>query len=875
MVQFALLLWSAIGSSSLVQGSGIGRYILSGVSNQVPATSFSTEPYACRDIVNSTSYIFNATLAYQCLTSTPFQKDVATTFIKYLNDTLQFQSTLAYLKSPTPAYQQPGIDLIHELGLVQDYINSDRTFENQYAFEATIQRLLYQTHDSHISLISGVLSAFSFGSPYGLVSISEDGKKLPKVYFWADVKASENDNGTWHPSAVTTIDGKDTVEYLTEFAKLNSIGGLEPHADWNQLMSSPALDILGETAVFTGGATFYPADTITFKFENGSTTGPVPWKALFISPGDPGIILDGQDFYDFFVLGLINEDTSSSSSSNDASNATQASPPEDQSNENATEPADATYWGVDAYPDNPDVVQPDLQTTGGGFITGYFLNDSSIGVISIPSFDEYDDAIDTFSDTVGEFLDRSKAAGLKKIVIDLQQNTGGSALLAFDTFKHFFPNIEPLGASRLRAHRMADVLGSTITSYFEELNEGEPDFYRLVADEWVATTRIDVATEKNFTGWRQFYGPNAQYGDSFTTPQRSNLSDSIFAAGSLSGFIPFGYGPNVGNSTTPPYRAEDIVLLTDGACASTCSLFVEMMQQSANVSTIVVGGRPSYGPMQAMGGTRGAAAYSNLDIDYNIRIAGKINATVIPLLPNRTDSGIFIEEASINLRDQLRKDSNIPLQFQYHAANCRIFWTFDTINNFTNLWKRAAKATWQDHTLCVTNSTRYTAFTNETVALFPNQTNPAAQTKPAASTQFTVPEFAIIPGQIPDPVQARVNTKVPRDSSSLALGAACNPVTTTNKVDTCNKGTSCALVSVSCDATTKKPVSQNRCTRNCATGQSTCGSVSVARCSKDHLDPASGIWISVCKPQFQEGSPCAAKPGFTNTKEDSPGNLGG
>lgn len=47
--------------------------------------------------------------------SVPFNPAVATRFLDYYSDTLQFQSTLSYLKSPPPSYQQPGVDLLKGL----------------------------------------------------------------------------------------------------------------------------------------------------------------------------------------------------------------------------------------------------------------------------------------------------------------------------------------------------------------------------------------------------------------------------------------------------------------------------------------------------------------------------------------------------------------------------------------------------------------------------------------------------------------------------------------------------------------------------------------------------------------------------------------
>ena len=111
----------------------------------------------------------------------PFNAAIASNFIKYVNDTIQFQSTLAYLKNPPASYQQPSVDVLGGLQKIQQDIDQG-AFHNQYAFEATLQNLIYAAHDAHLSLDSGILAAFSWFSPYSLVSLSKDGVQEPKVY---------------------------------------------------------------------------------------------------------------------------------------------------------------------------------------------------------------------------------------------------------------------------------------------------------------------------------------------------------------------------------------------------------------------------------------------------------------------------------------------------------------------------------------------------------------------------------------------------------------------------------------------------------------------------------------------------------------------
>jgi hypothetical protein len=55
-------------------------------------------------------------------------------------------------------------------------------YHNQYEFEADVQLLINRIHDSHVVLGAGALQAFSFASPYGIVSASVDGKKSPEIF---------------------------------------------------------------------------------------------------------------------------------------------------------------------------------------------------------------------------------------------------------------------------------------------------------------------------------------------------------------------------------------------------------------------------------------------------------------------------------------------------------------------------------------------------------------------------------------------------------------------------------------------------------------------------------------------------------------------
>ncbi|KAL4861297.1 hypothetical protein BDV12DRAFT_204153 [Aspergillus spectabilis] len=458
---------------------------------------------------------------------------------------------------------------------------------------------------------------------------------------------------------------------------------LEPHADWNMLMRSGALDTQGLLEVFFGGVTAYPGDTITFTLENGTVVGPVRWEAIYLGPPSTGPLQTGGDFYNFFVLGFYPASYEEPDLLDTPSSTTSAYPPE---------------WNA-AYP-TPEVISQD-HPDDAGLPQVFFLTEASVAVLSITQFTAYGDTFQQFIDIVRAFLTRSREAGLKKVVIDVQQNTGGQPFLAIEVFKLFFPTIDSFSGSRRRAHPKANALGDIISRYWEGLALNQSDYYYLSTNEWVITNRLDAITGEEYPTWDGYFLSTTTYrGDNFTNIEQYNLTNTFFTEEASGITI-----DNLDGSGNQPYSADDIIILSDGICSSACALFMELMHHEAQVRTVAMGDRPDYTPMQAPSGTRGAAVYDthHMDIDISGALAIDNSTSALPLT-RRHD--FLIQYASVNLRDQIRRDdpSNTPLQFRYEAADCRIFYTPKTWYNYTNLWNYAADAAWHNSTLCIANS---------------------------------------------------------------------------------------------------------------------------------------------------------------------------
>ena len=246
--------------------------------------------------------------------------------------------------------------------------------------------------------------------------------------------ASQQEGSGYTASPIATVNEQDAVEFFTQFAAVNSQGYLEPHADWNNLMYSPAQDILGLVNALAGQSPFYPGDVLSLVFENQTTLADLQWLAVFNDPSFQINITSAQDFYNNFV---VNDYSGPSFKVRRDSFAEESQLGKRQSptttTQTSTSSATPTTWSNPAYPSaSLFISQPDLGSSG--VLTGYFI-DTSIGVLSIPSFQQTSDSVESFSATVGKFLQQSQQNGVKTIVVDLQSNLGGLPLLAFGTFK--------------------------------------------------------------------------------------------------------------------------------------------------------------------------------------------------------------------------------------------------------------------------------------------------------------------------------------------------------------------------------------------------------------------------------------------------------
>lgn len=133
------------------------------------------------DMLSENSPVFKPSEVYACLKDVPISRAAAAAQIEWIQNFTQFQSTLAYLKDPTPEYQLAPIDIMGGLSKIGQDAEAG-IYSNEFDFEWDIFNLILHADDGHFSLAPFLVQGFVINRTVGLVSVSVDGVEEPKVY---------------------------------------------------------------------------------------------------------------------------------------------------------------------------------------------------------------------------------------------------------------------------------------------------------------------------------------------------------------------------------------------------------------------------------------------------------------------------------------------------------------------------------------------------------------------------------------------------------------------------------------------------------------------------------------------------------------------
>jgi hypothetical protein len=546
--------------------------------------------------------------------------------------------------------------------------------------------------------------------------VSEDGVELPLIYAYTDVLESYAGNSSFKPSHIIQIDGVDTTDFLLDLAQYG--GSQDKDALWNTLFYSLAQVSLqsegSATGAFMGnglGGLVYPGPTTTLTFANGTNVTNENFARFSI---DMSHIESGADMYQEFlspppkayrnILEVLKDPTGEMKASG---TRVPYHKPSTQVDDALSSQRHTQAMPAVGYPS--PIIRHKLNISAGYYIGGPEFED--VAVLTVTSFLDSRDLQKANSD----FIAAALAANKTKLIIDVSANGGGYGSQAYDLFKQLFPSKDPYDATRIRAHESMDLLGQV---YSGPINRSDLKAAQM-ADMPIYNYHKDLDSNKRkFTSWKQKYGPHPQGpgNDSFTSLIRWGLSDPQLH--DIGDIWVTGYGDR-SNTTSQPFQPQNIVLVTDGFCASTCALLTEFLRQETGIQTISLGGRPSHYPMQSVGGTKGGqmleweritAAVEGAIYLSSIQASHQdLNHTALArysYLPIARAAG-----TAMNFRDCIRRndDNQTPHQFLYEPAECRIFYTKQMVLDQSVVWKTVADTVWGDGNACIAGDNSFSA----------------------------------------------------------------------------------------------------------------------------------------------------------------------
>ncbi|CAN8105233.1 unnamed protein product [Discula destructiva] len=613
-----------------------------------------------------------ASIAYDCLLSVPLGKEAAIEFVDSAEPYLEWQSDAAYKANPPADYFYPAYDMFTSLATIRAKLGND-SYSGEYEFQDELYRTVFGAgHDGHFVLYPDLLTIpFDWNRPLSLVSISEDQSSLPEIKVYEDVISSPRT-----ASVVTLIDGIDAATYLGERIYQGSW-----NEDADSAYNSMFYEISGVAAglgvgYFQGSGRIryiYQGATTNLTFANG-TEVTLENYARIKQPFTG--VTDGASMYEVFC------DPNGYGSSAAAVDSTAV-----------TLASDAAIPG---YP-TPVIV------TNDSVVAGFYLDGAGyedVAVIVLLAFESESPA--EFQAVSQDFFNQARADGKTKLVIDFQGNGGGYILQGYDFFRQLFPSILPDGFSRWKDSDSFVAISQAVSDAVANIDPYTSSDEELIGywESWF-NYRYDLnITNQPFLTFDDKFGPVISEDTKYTEIMRWNLTDPLTTTNETYGLGIEISGFGTLSNLTQPFAAENIIMLYDGVCASTCTLASEMLRLQGGVRSIAMGGRPTAGPIQGVGGVKGAQV-----LDWSSVLAfnqwalanapaGSLTAAQVGALSRYNDLAVNRSSAAaVNVRDQILRgnvEDGLPAQFVREEVDCRLYWTADMITDITAVWKAVA-----------------------------------------------------------------------------------------------------------------------------------------------------------------------------------------
>ncbi|KAF8533380.1 hypothetical protein BDD12DRAFT_810222 [Trichophaea hybrida] len=680
------------------------------------------------------SNITSLAIALGCLRSVPFDKPHAVDLLNNLRIYTNFIGGQAYYRtSLAPRLEIPTFSINDTIDAIETRVNSGY-YKSGYEFWRAVSLVYSGFRDGHITFFpscSGTM--FTYTHNYPIVAISNEANGEREIYTinttiaatLTDPTTAANSTNTFGKplllEKVNSINGVPAVEFLLKMS--NSLPEaiflyLDPDARWNALMenypSSPGTGNFAFRLFFAGEE----EEKLVLTFDSGKEVT-AEWKAelrpqyvTLASFNSTKTFTDSMCYLNPKYFELISPKVAgpmfkadpsgtlwSSMVSSVLSIRVAATSTTSLHSANAIT-IDATVTSISA---STSTIASSSAVPNGSYVTptssiiGYPTpisrgpldslvlfadpdSDASVSILRFPTFDLLDDDVPAWDLYFNTTLTKLADSGTKKLLLDVSGNPGGLAKLGKRSIRMLFPDEfdgekEPEQYVNWRYQSgLAKILKSEVDpeSTFDEEN-----FANL--------------SGANYTSVDQFLGPyyNLKYKDSFTA--MSLLTRDMLHAADKGDFPRKSF-----------WKKEDVIVVSNGLCSSTCHNLVELLTQ-IGVRSYAIGGRPFRKVMQAMARSNSNLLDSGVVVGYYALITetyqalgDTTNDTDLPKpILARLDSATIAVENKFRPTDK-DPETSLPLFFTYTPACKKLPNTRNIVADTLELWRYVKNIAWKD-----------------------------------------------------------------------------------------------------------------------------------------------------------------------------------
>ncbi|RGB35328.1 hypothetical protein C1646_814836 [Rhizophagus diaphanus] len=607
-----------------------------------------------------------------CFESFPYDKNLAEKTIETIKKTLQgFYVFLSEAKEqPRQGFSFRAMDLVKEL----DSLLSNN-YKTDYQFMTDIVSLISETKDAHLSFLPTCYFIFLYNQQLSLYSTVINDKQVIKIF------ADELDKNTID-CEVTHIDGRPSIEVIKEFADTLSISR-DSGVRFNFALSGVTFNENGDLIESPGRFTFRnqlpKQSSVEYSLKCANDTSKKFTREWKIRPLASNIFNTSEDYWNTFCQ--LNNSIKLTSL--------------------ITETVVPKIY-------NMSECKMVYKTSIAKF---FILSDNKTGVVVLTSVLPPDSYFVNEMFEIQNGFNSLEKGGVKKLVLDFSGNPGGSVELAFFIVYLLFPETDPsfnldmvvteisraafFQATSQSVHE--DFIDTSFISPLVNISSKE-SIARWAAETAYKVTTIsssfdifsykNPATNDHFHTVEEFIGNNTYLRGGTSTRYTSKFVNRYSER--LSIFIQLLSGNFFDKYE---WKSEDMIILTDGFCGSSCSLIAQRMALNNNVSTVAVGGYKdiplSYSSFPAGQVLKFEELITDLDA------AGLLqNETLADLIPPpfliRALFGFTLKENyDVVNKDNLNQED--VLEFTYKPAEHRFYHDEISARDPSVLWLKVAK----------------------------------------------------------------------------------------------------------------------------------------------------------------------------------------